>query len=198
MYLLIDTSNWALIPPPQFNITTSPNSVELRPGEDGKNIELQIKSDSIEPSQASFLLTNQTKGITATWLGPNKTSIPRSGEATTHLSVKALDTAAPGQYTLPIDAKMSFASRAQNEYSGQTINNTMPTNITANSHLTVVVQPKLDYFLKLLNNLTAYISPLNSIWTFLVAVGVVIIPFILCMFNRNQNKKSKYKKLDDF
>jgi photosystem II reaction center protein PsbP len=190
---LTDTSNWALIPPPQFNITTSPNSVELRPGEDGKNIEVQIKSDSIEPSQASFLLTNQTKDINATF-GANKISIPRSGEATTHLNVKALEeAAAPQQYTLPIEATMSFVSRSTNELTGETINNTIPTNITYNSHLTVVVQPKLDYFLKLLNNLTVWISPLNSIWTFLAAVGVVIIPLILRMFNRNQNKNNKKK-----
>ena len=127
---LRDISNWALIPPPQFNITTSPNSVELTAGEDGKNIELQIKSDSTEPSQASFLFANQTNDIIAT-ITPNKTSIPSSGEATTHLSLKALDTAAPQQYTLPIDAKMSFQSReTYSTDTGQTFNNTIPTNIT--------------------------------------------------------------------
>jgi hypothetical protein len=192
---LIDTSNWALVPPPQFNITTSPNSVELRPGEDGKNIEVQIKSDSIEPFTASFLLTNQTKGINASF-DPNKINIPRSGEATTHLNVKALEEAAsphPKQYTLPIEAMMSFLSRSTNEATGETINNTIPTNITYNSHLTVVVQPKLDPFLKLFNSIADYVSPLNSIWTFLAAVGVVIIPFILRMFNRNQNKNNKKK-----
>ncbi len=192
---LRDTSNWALVPPPQFNITTSPNSVELRPEENGKNIELQIKSDSIEPSNASLLLTIPTKDIVATWLGPNKTSIPRSGEATTHLSLKASDTAAQQQYTLPIEATMSFASRDTNSLTGQVISNTLPTNVKANSHLTVVVLPKLDKYLKFLNSLTVWISPLSSIWAFLAAVGVVLVPFILRMY---KNKKSKSKKIDDY
>src|ERR1051326_2715313 len=93
---------------------------------------------------------------------------------------------------------ISFASRDTNEITGHIINNTNPTNITANSHLTVVMLPKLDPFLKGLNDLTVWISPLSSIWTFLAAVGVVLVPFILRMYNKNQNKKNKYKKIDDF
>lgn len=180
----------------QYNDISKFNRIETWRG--WKKYRITGKSDSIEPSQASFLLPNQTKGITATWVRPYKTSVPDSGEATTHMSLKALDTAATQQYTLPIEANMPFASRDTNEATGRIINNINPTNITANSHITVIVLPKLDPFLKLLNNLTVWISPLSSIWTFLAAVGVVIIPFVIRMFNRNQNKISKYKKIDDF
>jgi hypothetical protein len=41
---LFDSTNFVSIPPPQINITSSPNSLELRPGEQ-KSVELEIKSE---------------------------------------------------------------------------------------------------------------------------------------------------------
>ena len=67
--------------------------------------------------------------------------------------------------------------------------------ILKNGYLTVAVLPQLtlqEHF----SNLATLISSLNSIWTFLSAIGAVIVPFVLRKVSKGQNKRSK--TLDDF
>jgi hypothetical protein len=42
---LEDTSNWALVPPLEFNLTYSPSSLILRPG-DEKDVQLHLNSNT--------------------------------------------------------------------------------------------------------------------------------------------------------
>ena len=55
---LIDTTNWVIIPPPDFSMSVSPSSVLLRPGEE-KNLELQIKGSTDLQSEASLSHSNK-------------------------------------------------------------------------------------------------------------------------------------------
>lgn len=57
---LIDTTNWVIMPPPEFTISTTPISVVLRPGEQ-KHIELTIKGNTQLQSKA-FLNDSNAKG----------------------------------------------------------------------------------------------------------------------------------------
>jgi hypothetical protein len=48
---LVDTTNWVIIPPPEFKISANPSSIVLRPGEE-KNVQLQIQGNADLQSDA--------------------------------------------------------------------------------------------------------------------------------------------------
>ena len=80
---LIDTTNWVIIPPPEFIISTTPGSVVLRPGEE-KDVGLTIKGNTQLPSETVLTDSNtndnnysNSGGIALTFI-PNKVSIPSS------------------------------------------------------------------------------------------------------------------------
>jgi hypothetical protein len=64
--IMVDDTDWYTIPPPQYVISTSPSSVELRPLQK-KEIELQIRSTNMIPSNASISITDarQIPGLNA-------------------------------------------------------------------------------------------------------------------------------------
>ena len=64
-----DISNRVYVPPPEFLISTSPSSLDLRPAEE-KTIRLQIKSNT-NTKYDVFFSTNKTDGVELT-LSPNK------------------------------------------------------------------------------------------------------------------------------
>ena len=55
---LIDTTNWILIPPPEFNTSFTPPSIQLRPG-DEESIEVKINGNSNVESHLSFDIESQ-------------------------------------------------------------------------------------------------------------------------------------------
>ena len=85
-YEISDYSNAARIPPPQFVISTSPNSVSLRPGEE-KTVEVQINSSTAVFQSHAILSTNNIDGL-QTYFTPNKRDIPPIGIVTSHLNIK--------------------------------------------------------------------------------------------------------------
>jgi hypothetical protein len=54
---MIDTTNWVIIPLPEFSMLASPSSIVLRPGEE-KDVELQIKGNTDLQSEASLSVGN--------------------------------------------------------------------------------------------------------------------------------------------
>ena len=50
---MVDTSNWVMVPPPDFSISAQPSSISLRPGEKS-TISLQINGNSALQSEAKL------------------------------------------------------------------------------------------------------------------------------------------------
>ena len=118
---MIDTTNWDIIPPPQFTITTKPNSLELRPGEE-RDIELLIKGNTHLPTEALISQYGennknkwniQSEGLN-TSIPLNKISIPDFGTGTLNLHVKALNNAKPVSHVIPLVANISFPTTITN------------------------------------------------------------------------------------
>jgi hypothetical protein len=101
-YEISDFSNAARIPPPQFVMSTSPNSVSLRPGEK-KIVEVQVNS-SIQGIEN--LTTNHIDGL-QTYFSSNKRELSPSGVATTPLIIEAFQNAETSPYTLLINANFA-------------------------------------------------------------------------------------------
>ncbi len=192
-----DISSQVSIPPPEFTISTSPNNIDLRPGEE-KTIRLQIKSDTNTKSEVSFS-TNQTDDIKLS-LSPKKTSIPPHGLATSHLHIEVSDNAQPFEYTLPLSANMSIPT--ESKMRGSVINditrNSVSANITENSNFTLTVLPPLRPDEHLNNFVNAWINPVSGMWSFLAGVAAVIGPFVIRLYAKKKQNKGKNKKLGDW
>ena len=194
---LSDISSHVSIPPPEFTISTSPNNIDLRPGED-KTIRLQIKSDTSTKSEVSFS-TNQTDDIKLS-LSPKKTSISPYGLATSRLHIEVSDNAQPFEYILPLSANISIPT--ESKIRGNVINditrNSVSANITENSNLTLTVLPPLRPDEHLNNFVNAWITPVSGMWSFLAGVAVIVGPLVIRLYAKKKQNRDKNKKLGDW
>ena len=115
--IMVDDTDWYTMPLPQYIISTSPSSVELRPLQE-KDIELQIRSTNMVPSNASIAVTTarQISGLDAPSIllngSPNNStiSVPSEGTAISILHIKAQDNPEnilPSAYPLVITARLN-------------------------------------------------------------------------------------------
>jgi hypothetical protein len=101
----MDFTNWVYIPPPEFVISASTNSIILRPGEE-KIIEIQVNSTTGFEPTISFSAINQN-GIGLNFKS-NRVNIPSYGMATLPLEVKILGNATARPYTIHLIANATF------------------------------------------------------------------------------------------
>jgi hypothetical protein len=192
---LLDTTNWIPIPPPEFLMTSSPNSLVLRPGEE-KDIELIIKGNTHLPSTA--LLTEYNKvndqDIHMSFV-PNRMSIPASSSGTSTIHVKVLDNAKAISNSLPISANISFPTSITNR-GGESFSNSKSVSVNQTSNITLTVLPHYTTQELFNNFVSAWITPISGVWTFLAGIGAVVAPLIIRMYRKNQKNKNDNKRAD--
>jgi hypothetical protein len=190
---LIDTTNWVIIPPPEFTISASPSSVVLRPGEE-QNIQLQVEGNTDLQSEAVLTADDNnddlSNDIEVNFFPSNKTSIPSSGSGTYSLTIRANETAEPRSYTFPIIGNISFPTAITNR-GGETFNNNKSVSIIESSNLTLTVLPPYTTPEILSNFTEAWITPISGIWTFIAGVGTVVAPLLLYLYRRRKKKKEE-------
>ena len=99
----LDNTGFFPVPPPQYNITASQNSLFLKKGQD-KTIELRMKSDANYNSYSNFS-KNEIKGLEVE-LSPTQLSLPPNSLTTSLIHIKALEKAPAGPYTLSITSSV--------------------------------------------------------------------------------------------
>jgi hypothetical protein len=191
---LIDTTNWVMIPPPEFTISTKPNSITLRSGED-ISVEVAIKGNVNVPTQAfmsgDIKNNNVNSGRDIDFI-QNNIYIPPSSVGTSTLVVKLQDNARPGSYTLPVKANISFPTTITNR-GGESFSNSKGVSSIAESNLTLTVLPPFTPDETLNNFVNAWVTPISGVWTFLGGVAAVLTPLILRIY-----KKRKKDDKDDY
>jgi hypothetical protein len=135
-----DFSKWVAIPPPQLEISTLPNSLVLRQGEE-TTIDVQIKATQGFEPKVHFYNTNQS-GIQSN-LKFDNVRIPSYGIATTRLTIGASKNASVSQYTYVIFANATFPDE-------QFIKSIFPSSvkgegINVTSTLTITILPPLTW-----------------------------------------------------
>ena len=86
-------------------------------------------------------------------------------------------------YPLPLHAHILFPSLQRL--------NSSEFGFDITSYFTITVLPPKnanDYIQDLAN----WVSPINSIWTFIAAVGAVLVPFIVRQYSKKQNKNMRW------
>lgn len=191
---IIDSTSWLPVPPPEFFFYTFPISLTVRPG-DERLVELFVNSTTnLQPFRnvsASLSYSNETldnSEIIPPNIVPKNASFPSHGLMNSKLHIKISPHATGNKvYTLPLHAHIFFPS-LQRQSSSE-----FGFNIT--SYFTITVLPPKN-FNDYSQDLANWISPINSIWTFIAAVGVVLVPFIIRQYSKKQNKKRDDKNLD--
>ena len=192
-----DISSEVSIPPPQFIISTSPNNIELRPGED-KTIRFQVKSNTVFKSEAS-IAANQSDDIKLS-VSPKKVSIPPNGLATSRLHIEVSDSAQPLEHLLPLSANMSIitGSKMRGSVVNDITRDSVRANITEDSDLILTVLPPLRPSEHLNNFVEAWITPVGGMWTFLAGIAAVIGPLVVRLYAKKKQNKDKIKKLGEW
>jgi hypothetical protein len=170
---LIDITDHVNVPPPQFNITTIPNSVVLRPGEE-KDVELIIKNINTNFASHAFLYSNSTKEMNIKFI-PDQVSIPPLGMTTSLLHIKSLSNTTIHPYTFPIIANMTFPTKRENYLSNEILNNNKSATIVERSVITATVLEPIPIEQKIDNFLTAWFTPITSAYSTIITIvsGIV-------------------------
>jgi hypothetical protein len=205
---LVDTTNWDIIPPPEFTMTTNPNPVELRPGEE-RDIQLLIKGNTHLPTEALISQygenSKNNKNNNNTWniqsgglntsIALNRISIPDSGTGTLNLHVKALNNAEPISHVLPIMADISFPTTITNR-GGESFTNSKSETQKVTSNLTLVVLPAYTTEERFGSFVNSWITPVTGVWTFLAGVAAVLTPLIIRVYNKRKGKSTNKNNAD--
>jgi hypothetical protein len=112
--LKTDFTRWTAIPPLELTVSTLPNSVELRKGEE-KTVEVRVNTTQGYEPTVNLHARTPSKNIIFDFT-QNDTSrvsdftirVPSYGTATTPLTITSSDNASTGPYTLFIFANSSF------------------------------------------------------------------------------------------
>jgi hypothetical protein len=181
---LIDVTDIVPFPPPEFNITASPSSLVLRPG-DEKTIELNVKSvNSKIDSQVSFS-TGNVKGIALNFI-PKTVSLTSSGSTSSMLDVKVPRNATPGLYPLNINELISFSPLVVSSRTKEIFNNSKTVDINKASSLSMTVLPPLTLEDNFKNIYNSWIIPLSGLWTLVAGIAAVTVPLIVRMYRKKK------------
>jgi hypothetical protein len=135
----LDSTRQTRVPSPKFDITTLPQTIELRPGEE-KTIEAQINSTSYLEAHV-LLAANASKEIELNFI-PNEVYVPANGISNSFLKVKALEAADQHPYTSSLIAGIVFPSVGpDNQY----MFISKDPDMLATSHLIVTVLPPMTF-----------------------------------------------------
>jgi hypothetical protein len=191
----VDFTNWVNIPPPEFTVSTSPNYLSLRPGEE-EYIELKINSTTgFEPTVMLFA-KNRTNGLELEF-GSNQLNVPSYGMVTLPLQIRLSESVRPGQYTTLVFANGSFQSESIESLmeTGSPAQDifTIPRkseNLTKYASLIITIQEPLTFEEKLSNFWSVYGSPMNFVYG--IAAGIAPWIYLTIKKRFSKNKKGVY------
>jgi hypothetical protein len=188
----IDSVNFVAVPPPEFTISTLNKTTDLRQGEKIK-IPLNIQSQTNLDSIVNLSIENNNSNI-YTNLTTNSMNILPFGNSMTILEIDTRPNLEQGNYILPIKMNVAFPRDTSFDIGTKnlTLYNSKSATITKNFYIPVNVLPALTWEERI-NLLVNWLSPINSIWTFITAVGAVLIPFIIRIYSKKSKEPGRNK-----
>ena len=185
----LDVTDFFPVPPPQYNITVSQNSLFLRKGQQD-TLELQMKSDAGFNSYSN-LSWNKLQGLDVE-LSPTELSLPPNGITTSLIRIKALDSAAVGPYTLSITSSIEpkeNLSSGSAELEGVVHHEVEHVTIP----ITVVVEEPLGILDYVNSALSAWGAPIKEFFAIVATIGSAGVFGWLVNRFRQKRKKEKHE-----
>jgi hypothetical protein len=193
---IVDVSNLVSVPPPEFEIFTSPTLLELRPGEQ-KNVQLKIQSKTNLNSNIA-LFTEGNENVQADFT-TNQTFMSPSSIAISTLKITATQDAKPQSFSIPLSMHVTFPKIFEVTLGGKlNFENAISPMLQKKSYFTITILPELTWP-EHMENFAKWLSPINSVWTFITAVGAVMVPIIIRMYKKKEEKGNKSNnKIDEY
>lgn len=188
-----DFTKWIHIPPPSLPISILQDNLELRQGE-SKNIPISINSTT--DLESIIQLSHNYKGPYSNVNFLDDTFvIPPFGSEVGSIHVNISKNSPIGFYIIiPIIADISFPYKSvisPDENLSHTNKKVPFLNTSSHTNLLIKVKGPLTTpeFLSDINN--KWITPIAGIWTFLIGVITVSIPFLITIYKMYKKKKLK-------
>jgi hypothetical protein len=188
---MVDSTNWILSPPPNFNLLLSDNPINMNPGEES-DIFVTIKGNTGLQAQAELYVNRTDPSISISFPESNKTIISplTNGSATLHLNVSDSYFEKSESLIFPIIANISFAPTITNK-GDDTFNNTQTIFLSETADLTLNVERSLSDFEKV-GKYVSNLKPIGDAWEILTPIGAGILSLIYFI-----NRKRKKNKRND-
>jgi hypothetical protein len=162
---LVDNTNWIMIPPPIYELSANPNSINLRPGE-SEDILLTINgtNNNID-SKVSLSIENEFENISIIFSPQYNISIPKTSIGTSTMSI-SLDDAIPkkllrNSYTIPILANVSFPTTITNNRGSEFLNS-QSEYIIERLDYTMTILEKIPLELKIKSFIEEWLNPISG------------------------------------
>lgn len=189
---LVDNTDWYQIPIPQFTISSKPNSIELRPGEQ-KNVELLVTSPLNRAGLSNATLIANSTDEVKLFPEISKVSMYGRSSSSTTLNIKALenltDDDLPTTHTILISASISIPNFTQYHGGPNIKSNSLTNKISAtSSDLTISILKRLTFEEEFTGFWNAYGSLISLIG------GGFAAGFTALIFDRIKKKKRIHRK----
>jgi hypothetical protein len=186
---MVDSTNWILSPPPNYNLLISDNPINMDPGEEN-DIFVTVEGNTALQAEAELFVNRTDPSITISFPISNKTIISplTNGSSVLHLNVSDSYFKTLKRLIFPIIANISFAPTITNK-GGDTFYNNKTTFLSETADLTVNIERSLTDFEKIekyINNL----KPIGEAWQVLTPIGAGILSLIY-FINRKRKKNEK-------
>jgi hypothetical protein len=176
---ITDFTRWVAIPPLELAISTSPNSLVLRPGEE-KTIELKVNSTKAFEPNVVLSTANQSGNVKAN-ITFDKLRIPSYGVATTSMTISVANNASIRPYTLFTFANSTFppeelikVKSAKKSASILPSSEDISENIFTQSSMVITVQEPLTE----IDKISEFWNKLGSPITFIYGILAGISPWV--------------------
>jgi hypothetical protein len=141
---ITDFTSWIDIPPPTFVMSTSPSTIELRPG-DSKDIGVILKSAGGSVHRVADYTTLENESGIQVMPEPGKLNRSAIGVEPVSFHVQVPQNIQTGEYAIPIMANVSTGSAIPSEFIGvERYNSSIPTEsfVTTITNLTIrILEP---------------------------------------------------------
>lgn len=191
---MVDSTNWILSPPPNYNLLISDNPINMDPGEEN-DIFVTIEGNTALQAEAELFVNKTDSSVTISFPISNKTIISplTNGSSVLHLNVSDSYFKTLKRLILPIIANISFAPTITNK-GGDTFYNNKTTFLSETADLTVNIERSLTDFEKM-EKYISNLKPIGEAWQILTPIGAGILSLIY-FINRKRKKNEKDDKDD--
>jgi hypothetical protein len=187
---MVDSTNWILSPPPNFNLLISDNPIHLSPGDESDTF-VTIEGNTEIQAEAELYVDKKDPSITLSFPISNKTIISSltNGSTMLHLDVSDSYFNESKRLIFPIIANISFAPTITKK-GDDTFNNTQTTFLPKKADLTVNIERSLlplEQFEKYVNN----IKSIGDAWQILTPIGAGILSLIYLIRKKKKDKQGE-------
>ena len=184
---LLDIGNWAQNPPPEFDISTIPNPIILKQGDDAI-VEIRIQSKTNVKSTVQFTV-GKSDELEMDFL-TNTAYVPPNGIGVAVLHIRANDDAHSRSYTIPLIGHFTFETSSKIR-GGSLVQNSKNIDVVDQSNIIITVNPQMTFD----ERFSSFMGVYGSIIT--LAGGVVGGTFLKFWLDKRHKKKTDEQKTSD-